>query len=67
MSFRVLVHMSVVNEDGEEVSAKGHPLIVFQPTPPLESKQDLEFEKFETATKVMNAIFKTVQAIGEVA
>lgn len=68
MSFRVLVNISVVNEEGEEVDKKGNIGIVGRHFKPLEIKQEFfEYDDVESALATLNALGKTIQAIGEVA
>lgn len=68
MGYRVQVTISVVNEDGEEVNHKGHVGIVGRPFTPLETTQEFfEYEDITEAHATLNALHKTIQAIGEIA
>jgi hypothetical protein len=68
MSFRVKVNISIVNEDGEEVNYKGYPGVVGRPFTALATEQEFkEFESINAAQETMNALFKIVESIGEIA
>jgi hypothetical protein len=68
MGFRVKIKIEVVNEDGEEVNHKGYPGIVGRPFTPLATEQEFfEYEDISEAHATLNALHKTIQAIGEIA